>query len=182
MQLSHIERVMLANQYKILSLLDPDQAEWYEEVREALEQGFESHYMEALHQTASSEVFGQDKSSLANDAMSLYHALQVSYDRLEDSEKADIHEAHLDFIGFDGNDEGEFCAYARFRVEREGGFGHLRFAGARDGEHEGPYTHERYNSHSPMTDAYRKQIERWKQNQDHHNLSAQEIKAILETY
>jgi uncharacterized protein len=180
MQPSHIERVILANQYKILSLLDPDYADEYDLVREALEHGFESRYMEAFHNTVHEDALTRDESILVIDAMDLYTALQVSYEKLEDEEKEGIDDRRLDFPGFDGNNETKLYAYCRFVVEQERRFTGLRFHKDRGAQDVSGALLDRYNSHMPMVELYRNRIERWKPQRDRYQLPAEEIHAILE--
>ena len=43
---TRVERLLLANQYKILERLDPDEADYYTRHRIALERGYEGDYEE----------------------------------------------------------------------------------------------------------------------------------------
>jgi uncharacterized protein YfbU (UPF0304 family) len=180
MQPSQIERAILANQYRILSLLDEAHAEEYDLVREALERGFEDYYMEAIQLTATKDVLSPEESLLVIDAMDMYTALQRSYGYLEDEEKEGIEEHRLDFPGFDGNNESRLYAYCGFVVEREDRFKHLRFEKDRRSEGITGAVLDRYNSHMRMVDIYRKRIASWKPRQDRYQLPSEDIRAILE--
>lgn len=181
MELSQVERVMLANQYKILSLLDPSGAEEYDKVREALENGYESVYSEALSRGAYDEQLSPDESRLVIHAMDLYWAMQRSYDRLEDEDKAEIREEELDFPGFDGNNETKFVTYSQFVVEKEGRFTDLRFEKDQGSGTISPALLDRYNSHVPMVEIYRKRAEYWyPMGKDRYYLSKDTILSILD--
>lgn len=79
MKLSHVERVMLANQYKILSLLDERNADGHDLVREALENGYESYYSDAMSREVYEDELSPGESHLVIAAMDLYWAMQRSY-------------------------------------------------------------------------------------------------------
>ncbi len=179
MNLSQLDRVMLANQYKILALLDSGSSDYYDTMREALEQGFESYYEEELFKAAYPETLSSEDSTLVIDAMSMYDALQNSYRRLDD--QSGIEEDRLVFPGFDGNHETAHYSYARFVVEREQRFTGLRFEKDRDGDDTPPAILDRFNSHSPTLDFYRARISAWKALPNRYDLSREEILSILET-
>ena len=166
MALNKFERRLLANQYQILSMLDQNNAEHYEKLQEALEKGYESYYH--------GEIFGwifeglsESESTLVIDAMDMYFAIQRAYDTLDD--KAEIEERRTEFPGFDGNHETAYMSYARFVVEREGRFSHLKSFRAD------------FISHTPMLDRYRRMIDNWKLTANQYDLTPDEITAILDS-
>lgn len=159
MGLSYTERVLLANQYKILSYLDERESGEYDKLREALEEGFEPYYNEALRWRVYDRTVSEEDGRMVLDSLDVYWAMQRSYEELED--KSGIDEKRLDFPGFDGNNEGKFYSYAEFVVEREGRWAALKFQ--KDRQHGGRAPgHDRYNSHMPTLDMYRAKIQVWK--------------------
>jgi uncharacterized protein YfbU (UPF0304 family) len=78
LNLSQLDRVMLANQYKILSLLDPGDSDYHDTMCEALEKGFESYYGDQITNAAYPNTLSPEDSALVTDAMSMYDALQNS--------------------------------------------------------------------------------------------------------
>lgn len=135
MKLTKVERLVLANQYLILSKLSPENAEEYNRVREALEYGYETAYQDAFAARLVDEL-SVDECMLVIHAMDMYQGIQVAYGRLED--KARIEEQSTLFPGFDGNHETAYMTYARFLVEKEQRFASLKLGS--DG----------FNSHMPM--------------------------------
>ena len=182
MNLSYVERVMLANQYKILSLLDPNNADEYDMVREALEHGYESYYSDAFARVVYEGELSSDDIRLVKHAMDLYGALQRSYDKLEDEDKAEIREERLDFPGFDGNHETKFLTYSEFVVEKEQRFQYLRFTKDRAAGAASAAQLDRYNSHMPMVDIYRKRVDYWNPLPDRYELSKDQILAVLDVH
>jgi len=97
--------------------------------------------------------------------MNLYDALQRSYDALDD--KKGIEEERTKFPGFDSNYEPAHLGYARFVVEREGRFSHLK-----------PFSAD-FISHTPMLDQYRRMTDVWKLAGNRYELTRDDITAIL---
>jgi uncharacterized protein len=104
MELTKVERRLLANQYHILSLLDEGNAEYYDNLRDALESGYASAYED--------EVFGWILDPLPRSESVL--------------DKTGIEQWRTEFPGFDGNHETAYMGYAQFVVEEEGRFGFLK--------------------------------------------------------
>jgi len=165
MELTKVERRLLANQYHILSLLDEDNAEHYDKLRDALQSGYESGYEDAVFGWILDPLPGSE-SVLVIDAMDMYSAIQRGYEALDD--KTGIEEWRTEFPGFDGNHETAYMAYARFVVEKEGRFGSLK-----------SHTPD-FNSHMPTLDSYRRMIDAWKLTNDRYELTRDDIIAILE--
>jgi uncharacterized protein YfbU (UPF0304 family) len=162
--LSKIERLMLANQFKILSVLDPDEAEYYDRVREALNDGFVSAYQDAFNQIY--DGLSREDCRLVNDAFCVYDAIQRSYKKLTDTNG--IEESAVGFPGFDGNNETSFMAYAEFVREREGRFDYLIVDS--DG----------MNSHWPYVGKYRRMVEIWRREMaGSYELSREQIAKLL---
>lgn len=166
MKLSKVERWILANQYKLLEHIDPDNAEHHQTMQQVLEQGYELEYdWKTQHIYDGEDVMTEKKSRYVINVMAMYDALQQSYRRL--ANKEGIEERELAFPGFDGNEEGEYLGYAKFLREREGKFTRLKD----DSDY--------LNSHFPTLDTYNRMQEMWDRTGDKHALSHDEICAIL---
>lgn len=167
MKLTKVERWILANQYKILEHLDPDNAKEYQVMQEVLENGYELEYdWKTQHLYDGDDVVTEEKGRYVIRVMAMYDALQRSYERLADKEG--IEERALAFPGFDGNNEGEYLSYARFLREREGKFTHVKDDS------------DNLNSHFPTLEVYDRMREVWAQLGEKHELSRDEIRAILD--
>jgi len=165
MQLSKVERLLLANQYRILSMLEQESAEYYDRLCEALERGFESVYEDRIFRDIHDGLPVEECRFVAQ-AMALYWVIQRSYENLRD--KAGIEEQHIVFLGFDGNHETQYMAYARYFFEKEGRFPHLKLGS------------DTFNSHMPMVDRYRRQLEVWESMEQKPDLMPEDITTILE--
>ena len=164
MRLTKTERLILANQYRILELLEPDNAESYEKIREGIEWGYEA----AIDDVLSNIFDGLEKKecSFVVHVMSMYDALQRSYRELED--KTGIEEREVEFPGFDGNNETSYYAYAKYVVEREERFTYLK--GADD-----------LNSHMPMLQSYRQMLPVWEDEMDSpYEMSHDQMRRVLD--
>lgn len=165
MDLSKVERRLLANQYHILSLLDEGNAQHYENLRDALEKGYEAAYLY--------EVFGwmldplspwQCKRVVA--AMNMYSSIQRSYEALDD--KTGIEEWSTWFPGFDGEEETAYMGYAGYVAEKEHRFTDLK-----------PNTGD-FESHMPMVERYRRMLRVWRSIENHDQLTREDIISILD--
>lgn len=76
--LSHTERWILANQYRILSLLDPDNKTAHERAVYILEEGFEAEYS-VISQHITSETLSKAETAEVYDILDMYRAMQRSY-------------------------------------------------------------------------------------------------------
>lgn len=168
MNLSHFDRVLLANQYKILRLSEPSNSDYYDQLIEALEKGYESSYTDLIERSVYSDKLSEEECEFVVEAMALHLAMQDSYKNLDDKE--DIDHSKLKFMGFDGNNEGKHMSYAQFVRERERRFEQLELGS--DG----------FNSHMPTIPLYRNRIDFWKllPPEKQSDLTAADIRAILE--
>lgn len=167
MELSRTERWMLANQYRILEALYPDEADAFAEAREALESGYELHYRwlaERIYDAP--DTMTAEECTEVVDILDMHRALKRSYEALSD--KSGIEEYAIQFHGFDGNNETKQLAYARFFCNLDGG----RFTELDRGDD--------FNSHMPSLDTYRRMLAEWKRLDKSHELSRDQIVKITE--
>ena len=146
MALSKLERLFLANQYRIMGFLDEKDRDFYEKIQEALEKGFSDYYEEELFGWMSEEM-SPEESAFVRNAIDVYGSMQTSYDVLDD--KSGIEESKLRFPGFDGNNEGKYLAYADFLREKEDRFTYVRLG------------FDGMNSHAPLAGRYERMIREW---------------------
>jgi uncharacterized protein YfbU (UPF0304 family) len=163
-ELNKFERLLLMNQYRILSLLDQSNADHYDKLRDALENGYVTSYQDDLF-AGIRDGLSVEQSAFVLEVMSMYDALQRSYDALDD--RQGIEEERTKFPGFDSDFELAHVGYARFVVEREGRFSHLKPASAD------------FISHTPMVDQYRRMTDVWKLAGNRYELTRDDITAIL---
>ena len=164
MELNKFERLLLMNQYRILSLLDQSNADHYNKLRDALENGYVASYQDDLF-AGILDGLSVEQCAFVREVMNMYGALQRSYDALDD--KQGIEEERTKFPGFDSDYELAHLGYARFVIEREGQFSHLQ-----------PFSAD-FISHTPMLDRYRRMYDIWKLAQNRYALTRDDITAIL---
>ena len=142
-KLTDTERLILANQYEILSELREDDtyARWAETLRDGHEWLY-SQYFDHI-----SPNLPESKAEHVLAILGIYSDLRDSYNQLND--KSGIEPHQIEFPGFDGNNESELLSFARALRK------HDRFTETL-GEHN-------KNSHMPTTDTYRRMIERWRE-------------------
>lgn len=166
MRLSKMERLMLSNQLKILEKLYPEEADSYATQRTAVENGYSLHYpwlMEHLYEEMSVEDCRE-----VLDILEMHRALTYSFDALD--EKSGIDQNSIRFRGFDGNNESDKMAYARYYILDLERYEELR-SGADFPD---------FNSHCPTIDRYRRMLIIWRKYPNQFNLSVEKIKSILE--
>lgn len=166
MDISNVQRLILSNQYKIMTFLDPDNAERYRRYQTIIERGF-GLQMNELERDFT-ELSEETCRTIIN-IMEMYHALQISNINLRDylKEKADIDERRLNFLGFDAATESRYLSYVRFLVNTEGRYTHFD-----SGSHG-------FNSQTPMWDKYQRMLAIWQACPRQYHLCAVEIVQIL---
>ena len=165
MKLSQIERLMLANQFKILEKLYPDKAEMYARYCDALEDGYTREYSDLVGHL--SRELSEDECNEVWDIFDMYRAIQSSYRQLSD--KGDISEEDVRFEGFDGNDrvgEGPLMSYALYIVKDGRSYRDVQRS-------------EGMNSHIRKLDHYRAMFKEWEDAGKSVSLTLERMKRIL---
>lgn len=168
-KLSLKDRIILANQYRILETLYPDEAGDYERMRTIVEEGFEYHYDMLNQGIAEGEVLNEEEGQEVFDVLEMHRALKFSYQQLKESDKKGINPEQLEFDGFDGNNETKKWIYVRFLVHKE-----HRWEEVLEGR-----PNFDLNSHSPTEELYARMLRKWKSFDGKFPLSASEIKQVL---
>ncbi|XBS71952.1 YfbU family protein [Acerihabitans sp. KWT182] len=162
MEMTNAQRLILSNQYKIMIMLDADNAERYRRLQTIVERGY------ALQMEELDRDFGQLSEDVCRtiiDIMEMHHALQVSWGNLKD--RQDIDERRLSFLGFDAATESRYLAYVRFMVFTEG-----RYTLFDSGSHG-------FNAQTKMWDKYLRMLAVWQSCPRQYHLSAVEITQII---
>jgi len=147
-ELTKKERLFLINQYRILALLDREgEADYYQKCIRILESGYEFHYY-ILDQFIDAPMSTEETREIL-DILSMFRVLNDSYKRLED--KSGIEEWQIKFLGFDGNNEA-------------GEMGYIAFLAKHDDRFTDVIERDKYNSHCPCLDRYRKMLEHFRRN------------------
>ncbi|AOV96400.1 hypothetical protein A9798_05215 [Edwardsiella hoshinae] len=162
MEMTNAQRLILSNQYKMMSMLDPDNAERYRRLQTIIERGF------GLQLRELDRDFGELPEETCRtiiDIMEMHHALQVSYNNLK--ERQDIDARRLEFLGFDAATEARYLSYVRFLVNTEGRYTHFDSG-----------THG-FNAQTKMWEKYLRMLAVWHACPRQYHLSAVEITQIL---
>ena len=162
-ELSLKERLFLSIQLRILEKLSPDEAESLATWRKAIDEGYSLHYgdfdgwiLDELDKEGCREVL---------DILEMHSRLLDGYNQLKD--KTGIDPDKLKFLGFDGNDEGQYLGYAQYFIRDKDRYNELKDAG--DG----------LNSHGPFLQVYRRMLKVWRPLKDKYPLSKDDIQAII---
>lgn len=86
MEMTNAQRLILSNQYKMMTMLDPANAERYRRLQTIIERGY------GLQMRELDREFGELKEETCRtiiDIMEMYHALHVSWSNLQDQQSID---------------------------------------------------------------------------------------------
>ncbi len=148
MEFTRKERLSLINQYKILSKLYPDDSEHYEELREILEDGYEVFYSQVDEWI--SQDMPKDEGKFVLEILDLYRSIE-DYKRISKDEAISEHHYSY-FMGFDGNNEGQYMQFARFLINKQDKFSEQKDYLRKN---------DNLNSHMPMVNTYKKMLAKW---------------------
>lgn len=166
-KLSKVERLLLSNQYRILEKLYPEDSDYYEVNRKAIEEGFELHY-EDCFSLLSNDTLSEDDCSEVIDILQMYRSLTFS----NEEGKYGLDEK-IKFYGFDLNDEyeGKRVIYARYFINDLDRFSELKYGN----------NYAECNSHYPRMSKYRRMLNVWKSlNKRYDILTKEEILKIID--
>lgn len=164
MEMTNAQRLILSNQYFLMSQMDPDNANKYKRLQTIVERGYELQMRElnkefgCLTEAECREVI---------DILEMYHAMQESHKMLADCEAKEVDQRRLQFLGFDIAREAQLVHYVRFLVDSEGLYTQYDKA-----DHH-------FNSQMPMLDKYRRMLTTWRNCPRQYHLSAAEFKQIF---
>jgi uncharacterized protein YfbU (UPF0304 family) len=156
--ISPVQRLILANQYRILSAVAPRAAN-YEEFIEILESGYEGEYDRVLARVEPNRLSAED-CALVNDTLLMMSWL-LHYRRKTNAKLDEFARP-----GFDAHTEHDHLSYARFLLKRAGRRG---FPGIKDV----------VDSHGARLERYRSMVKAWQVSEDLLELTAADIARIL---
>ncbi len=160
--LTKVERLNFANQFAILKALHKDdkyEAAHYGYLEEIFQRGYEYLYYECFDKLWDS--LSMEVAEETIEILSMHRALLWSLG--EKPAPSDLERVKFD--GFDGNNEAEYLAFARFYTSDGSRFSELRIV----------------NSHYPALPRYRAMLKTWKAMNKEARLSRPQIEEILFT-
>lgn len=120
MQLTNTERVMLANQYRILAKLNNEDEEtgYYTKKAHIIEHGYEWYYDQILsvHETVPTAI-----STETMDILMMFRQLDAYVAQLPGDQRATLDLDKLKFDGFDGNNDPHYH-FATFIIDKDDRF------------------------------------------------------------
>ncbi|CAN5325048.1 hypothetical protein BH10PSE17_BH10PSE17_00940 [soil metagenome] len=124
MKLSLAERLTLANQFRILTLVDKEHASTFRRFETIVVEGYEKNYPD-LVRGINKRGLSEEDGEFVIRVFEMYERIQQAYKDagVEPPESAA-------FAGFDGAHESDLVAYADYVLEQEGKFTSLRRAEA----------------------------------------------------
>ncbi|GLT18255.1 UPF0304 protein [Vibrio zhanjiangensis] len=163
MEMTSAQRLILSNQYYLMSQLDPENEEKYSRLQNIVERGYELQ-MRELDKNFGYLSESECKSII--DIMEMFHAVQESYKMLDSEVRNHIDFRRLTFLGFDISTESQYVHYVRFLVFSEGAYPSF------------DKTHQ-FNAQMPMLDKYLKMLKVWHNCPRQYHLCDNEIKQIV---
>lgn len=174
MKMTQAERLILANQYQLLSMQDNNyiSQETAENYSTILLEGYELLYEDIFLEM--DDTLSSERCRFALDVLSMYRVIDNSYHKLENP--TSLTEQDIAFKGFDGNNEKEYSFVNFFIKDMD------RFNDLTDNEY------MEFNSHSISVPRYEKELDIYnniinskKENEkfDYLKLNEEEIKLIL---
>ena len=164
MEMTHAQRLILSNQYYLMSQMDPDNSAKYQRLQTIVERGY------GLQMHELNKEFGcltEAECREVIDIMEMYHAMQESNKMLAEQERAGVDQRRLQFLGFDIACEAQVVHYVRFLVDSEGLYTHFDQA-----DHH-------FNSQMPMLDKYRRMLATWRNCPRQYHLCATELSQVF---
>ncbi|PJG81920.1 YfbU family protein [Caviibacterium pharyngocola] len=162
MEMTSTQRLILANQYKLMGLLEPNNAKKYQRLEAIVKGGFGLELKELDKEFSD---ISEEECRTVLDTLEMYHALQVSYNNLGDKSSVTPH--RLQFAGYCAVREKKYLNYLRFITGTEGKY--QEFMRCEHG----------CDSQTPMWDKYSKMLEIWRTCPHEYHLSMAEIQKIL---
>jgi uncharacterized protein YfbU (UPF0304 family) len=177
MELTHAERLILANQFRILQRLESDgmsngqdmsnrhSPERYEAMAVILERGYTDHYDRCFQDISDTQTTTEQR-QVVRKIIGMFATLLTSRDRQieEGRDVSQLRPDRIEFRGFCGNRETDLRSYAQF----------LRLILF--------HSFDCPNSHEPLYEGYREMLARYESIEDLKDkatLSVEEIAAVL---
>ncbi|UAY77351.1 YfbU family protein [Pasteurella canis] len=162
MEMTATQRLILANQYKLMGLLDSQNSSKYQRLEAIVKGGFALELKELDKEFSD---LSENECQIVLDTLEMYHALQVSYNNLNDKSALTLH--RLQFAGYCAVREKKYLNYLRFITGVEGKY--QEFMRCEHG----------CDSQVPMWDKYTRMLDAWRECPHGYHLSMTEIQNVL---
>ncbi len=112
LELSLKERLVLAQNYRLLALQDPASKDHWERLEDVVRNGYTGLYWRLTQDFASDDqVVSPEDSKYVNDVLRMFDALEAAITRHSPTLTPD-QQRNATWVGFDGNSEGNLVGYA----------------------------------------------------------------------
>lgn len=162
MEITSTQRLILANQYKLMALLDKENARKYQRLETIVRCGFGLELAELDKEFSD---LSEPQCRMVLEVLEMYNALQVSYNHLKDQTAISAH--RLKFPGFCALTEKKYLNYLRFITQVEDKYSEFVSA-----PHSG-------DAQTPMVEKYAKMLKVLRSCPHEYHLSVAEIQNIL---
>lgn len=168
MKLTDSERLILTNQFRILSLTDHKEKDFWAECQEIVEQGYEALYHDLPEISA---ALPRDECKFVFAVLDTYRILDA-YKSKHPNDVVVQNHAWANFSGFDGNDDREsrFMRFTSFLIVKQGKWMELK---------SGQAASDGFNSHMRIADRYKKMVDARANLGDPVDLTHEQAMAIL---
>lgn len=164
MEMTNAQRLILSNQYYLMSQMDPENSAKYQRLQTIVERGYELQ-MRELNKEFGCLTEAECREII--DIMEMYHAMQESNKMLGEDERKEVDQRRLQFLGFDIASEAQIVHYVRFLTDSEGLYPQFDKA-----DHH-------FNSQMPMLEKYRRMLTTWRNCPRQYHLCATELSQIF---
>lgn len=164
MEMTNAQRLILSNQYYLMSQMKPENAAKYSRLQTIVERGYELQMRELDKQFG--KITEEECREIIN-IMEMYHAMQESNKMLTEEDRKEVDQRRLQFLGFDIASEHQLVNYVRFLVDSEGLYPQFD-----KGDHH-------FNAQMPMLDKYRRMLTTWRNCPRQYHLSTAEFIQIF---
>ncbi|MBE8604909.1 YfbU family protein [Vibrio sp. OPT10] len=164
MEMTNAQRLILSNQYYLMSQMNPENSAKYQRLQTIVERGYELQ-MRELNKEFGCLTEAECREII--DIMEMYHAMQESNKMLAEQERAEVDQRRLQFLGFDIASEAQIVHYVRFLVDSEGLYPQFDKA-----DHH-------FNSQMPMLEKYRRMLTTWCNCPRQYHLCSTELSQIF---
>ncbi|ERM60399.1 MULTISPECIES: YfbU family protein [Vibrio] len=164
MEMTNAQRLILSNQYYLMSQMNPENSAKYQRLQTIVERGYELQ-MRELNKEFGCLTEAECREII--DIMEMYHAMQESNKMLAEQERAEVDQRRLQFLGFDIASEAQIVHYVRFLVDSEGLYPQFDKA-----DHH-------FNSQMPMLEKYRRMLTTWRNCPRQYHLCSTELSQIF---
>lgn len=164
MEMTNAQRLILSNQYYLMSQLKPENEAKYSRLQTIVERGYELQMRELDKQFG--KITEEECREVIN-IMEMYHAMQESNKMLTEKDRNQVDQRRLQFLGFDIASEHQLVNYVRFLVDSEGLYPQF------------DKSDHHFNAQMPMLDKYRRMLTTWRNCPRQYHLSSTEFTQIF---